>query len=163
MEKQIITLEAIKLVGITARTNNANEMDPAKAKIGQVISKYFGEGIADQIPNRSNPGVTYAVYTEYENEHHGEYTYFFGEAVDHFDDLPESLSTLLIPASSYTKFTTGSGPMPNVVIDAWQAIWQMTSDDFGGNRCYGADFEVYDARAADPQNAILDIFIGITQ
>lgn len=37
----------------------------------------------------------------------------------------------------------------------------MSSDDFGGDRAYVADFEVYDQRAIDPTNASLDIYIGI--
>ena len=37
----------------------------------------------------------------------------------------------------------------------------MTSDDLGGERRYSTDFEVYDERAANPQNAVLDIYVGI--
>jgi predicted transcriptional regulator YdeE len=51
--------------------------------------------------------------------------------------------------------------MPEVVIDAWQKIWKMTSDDFDGDRAYIADFEVYDQRASNPDNASLDIYIGL--
>jgi predicted transcriptional regulator YdeE len=43
----------------------------------------------------------------------------------------------------------------------WQKIWQMTAEEFGGNRSYKADFELYDQRAKDPQNVVLDIFIGV--
>ena len=51
--------------------------------------------------------------------------------------------------------------MPNVVIEAWQKIWQMTEQDFGKPRRFSADFEVYDEQASDPQNATLDVYIGI--
>jgi predicted transcriptional regulator YdeE len=37
----------------------------------------------------------------------------------------------------------------------------MDSVDFGGRRKYIADFEVYDDRAVDPENAAVDIYIGI--
>jgi len=37
----------------------------------------------------------------------------------------------------------------------------MSSNDFGGKRAYQADFEVYDQRARDPNNTVLDIHIGI--
>jgi predicted transcriptional regulator YdeE len=46
-------------------------------------------------------------------------------------------------------------------MNAWQQIWKMSSDDFGGDRAYIADFEVYDQRARDPSNTSLDIYIGI--
>jgi predicted transcriptional regulator YdeE len=40
-------------------------------------------------------------------------------------------------------------------------IWQMTATDFGAERAYRADFELYDQRAMDPANASLDLFIGL--
>ena len=51
--------------------------------------------------------------------------------------------------------------MSEVVINAWQKIWNMSVSDFGGKRAYLADFELYDHRAGDPANAIVDIHIGI--
>ena len=42
-------------------------------------------------------------------------------------------------------------------------IWQMGPSDWPGKRSYIADFEVYDDRAADPSNAVVDIFIGLEQ
>lgn len=54
-----------------------------------------------------------------------------------------------------------SGKMPEVVITAWQQIWEMTPEDFGGNRAYQADFELYDQRASDLANTSLDIYIGV--
>lgn len=51
--------------------------------------------------------------------------------------------------------------MPEVIINAWQQIWKMSVNDFGGERAYIADFEVYDQRASDPANTCLDIYIGI--
>lgn len=53
--------------------------------------------------------------------------------------------------------------MPDIVIQAWQAIWKMTPEDLGGKRTYRADFEIYDQRAQDPQNSVVDIYIGTTQ
>jgi predicted transcriptional regulator YdeE len=52
--------------------------------------------------------------------------------------------------------------MLNVVIDAWQKIWQMTEHDFEGKRTYVADFEVYDGRAANPNKTVVYIYIGIS-
>lgn len=161
MKQELANKSEIKLVGLTARTNNKNEMNPQTSKIGELMGRYWTQNIANQIPNRKNPGVTLSVYTEYESNEHGDYTYFIGEEVSSFEDIPSELQKLTIPAAKYQKFTTSSGKMPEVVIDAWQQIWQMTSEDFDGNRAYIADFEVYDQRASDPANASLDIYIGI--
>ncbi len=161
MQQQLIQLLEIRLVGITRRTNNKAEMDPSTAQIGATIEQYFQQGVSDKIINRNKPGITYCAYTDYENDITGDYTYFIGEAVGSFQDQPEELSSITVPAGSYTKFTTGPGLMPKVCIDLWKKIWAMTSNDFGGKRNYRTDFELYDERAQDPSSTTLDICIGI--
>lgn len=162
MKKELIHRDEIKLVGLTARTNNKNEMNPETGKIGGMVGDFFGNQWASKIAHRKNPGVTLAVYTEYASNEHGDYTYFIGEEVSAFDHIPEGMRTLIIPATHYQKFTTPSGKMPGIVIQAWQAIWKMTPTELGGQRAYQADFEVYDQRAQDPANSVLDIYIGIS-
>lgn len=161
MQNELINKSEIKLVGLKARTNNKNEMNPQTSKIGELAGRFWGQNIANQIPNRKNPGVSLSVYTEYASDEHGDYSYFIGEEVSSFENIPSEFQTLTIPGGKYKKFTTPSGKMPEVVINAWQKIWKMTPDDFGGSRAYIADFEVYDQRALDPATTILDIYIGI--
>jgi len=48
-----------------------------------------------------------------------------------------------------------------VVPETWSRIWAVPKSAPGGNRAYQADFEVYDQRAADPQNAQVHIYVGI--
>lgn len=161
MRKELVTKSEIKLIGLTARTNNKNEMNPQTSKIGELAGRFWSQNIANQIPNRKNPGVTLSVYTEYDSNEHGDYAYFIGEEVSSFENIPSEFQKLTIPVAKYQKFTTLSGKMPEVVINAWQQIWKMTLNDFGGERAYIADFEVFDQRASDPTNASLDIYIGI--
>jgi len=161
MKKELVNKSEIKLVGLTARTNNKNEMNPQTSKIGELAGRFWSQNIASQIFNRKNPGVTLSVYTEYDSDEHGDYTYFIGEEVNSFENVSASFQKLTIPAATYQKFTTSPGKMPEVVINAWQQIWKMSVNDFGSERAYVADFEVYDERASDPANASLDIYIGV--
>lgn len=161
MRKELENKPEIKLIGLTVRTNNKNEMYPQTSKIGELMHRYWSQNIAAQISNRKNPGVTLSVYTEYDSNEHSDYTYFVGEEVSTLENAPSELQKLVIPAAKYQKFTTSLGKMPEVVINAWQQIWQMSANDFGGERAYVADFEVYDQRASDPANTSLDIYIGI--
>ncbi len=163
MRKTTLTLSEIKLAGIKIRTNNANEKIPDKAKIEKTLKHYFGSHLPAKITGRLQPGTTYCVYTEYDKDAQGDYTYFVGEAVDTFDGLDASLSQLILPASPYQKFECGPGPMPSVCIEAWQQIWQLSQADLGGERSYRADFEVYDERASNPSNTSLDIYIGLKE
>lgn len=160
MKKELIQKPEIKLMGISTRTNNKNELTK-DAKIPQMWMRYLSENISSMIPNRKNPGVTFSVYTDYENNENGEYTYFLGEEVDSLDNEPKSLKQLIIPKSTYQKFTTSTGKIPDVVIQAWQQIWKMSPKELGGKRLYQSDFEIYDERSHNPENAVADILIGI--
>ncbi|MEI7580951.1 MAG: GyrI-like domain-containing protein [bacterium] len=167
MQKTIITSPQKTLVGITVRTNNKNEADwqNGTAKIFPCVKRYFHEQLASQISHRVNPGTTLCAYTEYESDHTGDYTYFIGEEVSSVDvaALPEGFKVIAVPAQHYAKFTTAPGNMPEVLRDAWFAIWKMSEADFGGKRSYGVDYEVYDERsaAADHKGLVIDILIGI--
>lgn len=162
MKKQKTELSEIILVGLSARTNNKNEMNPETSKIGQLTSHYWGNQVSNNIQHRAKPGVTYSVYTNFESDENGDYTYFVGESVESLDDQDlTQFESMTIAKSEYQKFTTEAGKMPDVVISAWQKIWSMNENDFEGKRKYIADFEIYDEKAVDPNNSIVDIYIGI--
>lgn len=160
MKQTTVKLKAMKLIGISMRTNNKNEIDPKTGKILSCVQRYFHQALAENIPHRTKPGTTICAFTNYESDHNGDYTYFIGEEVESFDNCPADLETLVIPEQTYTKFTNGPAPMPEVVREPWFKIWQMSEKDLGGKRNYLADFEVYDERAADHNNIVLDIYIG---
>ncbi len=161
MKKIIEELPEIKLVGITARTSTALEFDPKTAQIGKIMQRFFTENLQDKILYKKNPNKIYAVYTNYESDENGAYTYFLGQEVTAFENQSDIFQTLVIPNQDYAKFTSNPGEMPEVVINMWQNIWQMKESEMGGKRNYIADFEVYDERSSDLNNAIVDVFIGI--
>ncbi|MGC0371795.1 MAG: hypothetical protein DGJ47_000496 [Rickettsiaceae bacterium] len=163
MEKAYDSLNEIKLIGLSTRTSNIAESDPSSAKIGDTIMQYIKENIGSKIVNNKNPGILYCAYTNYENDEHGEYTYFVGEEVTSFDNQRVELEKLVIPKQEYVKFTVGPGAMPDVCINAWQQVWSLNEKDFGGSRNYIADFEIYDHRAKDPSNTVFDLYIGINK
>jgi len=68
---------------------------------------------------------------------------------------------LEIPAGTYLKLTTDAGAIPFIIINAWQKIWQLFQNDNYGKRLYKVDFEVYDERAKNPQDAIVDLYVGV--
>ena len=47
------------------------------------------------------------------------------------------------------------------MISAWQQIGQMSANDFGGERAYVADFEIYEQRASDLANFSIDKYAMI--
>jgi len=59
MKKEVLHLPELTLIGISARTNNKNEIDPETAKILPIVQRYFHQTLADKIPNRIKPTTTY--------------------------------------------------------------------------------------------------------
>lgn len=163
MKHTVIEVPEVKLIGIHTRTNNNNEADAQTARIGPCVMEYFHKQLFNQIPSRATPGITYCAYTGYESDQHGDYTYFVGEKVDNFDDVPEGFIALTIPSQTYAKFTTNKGPMPDVLIQVWKHIWGLSEKDMGGKRSFQADFELYDQRASDHTSVEVDVFIGIEE
>ncbi len=160
MQRRMISVPEIKLVGVSVRTSNQLEFNPVTSQISMTIEEFFSRNL-DSIPNRVDTDTTFCVYTEYESDFNGPYTYFVGQEVESFDGSPEEFVRLVIPSQTYAKFTNGPGVMPTVCIEAWQEIWTMDQDNLGGTRRYAADFEVYDERAIDSSNTTVDIYIGI--
>ena len=159
MQPNLVTRPATGVIGLEARTANRLEADPSTARIPGLWQRFFSEHVPEQIPNRSGSGAWMAVYTNYEGDVTGEYSLVLGAEVASFDEVPEGLTPVAIPASRYLVFSA-QGPMPQAVIETWGSIWSHFSKDSEHQRAYTADFEVYDQRfqSANPE---VDIFIAI--
>jgi predicted transcriptional regulator YdeE len=72
------------------------------------------------------------------------------------------MSSRRIVPGAYAVLTTDQGPLIEVVQAEWKKIWAMKPAELGGKRAFQTDYEVYDARSANPQNAQVEIHIGIT-
>jgi predicted transcriptional regulator YdeE len=155
-----VTQEAgFTVIGISARTSNAKEMT-AQGVIGKQWARLMQEDLLSKIPKKADQNIV-AVYTDYASDKNGEYTYILGAKVTSDKDIPVGMVAKKIPAGRYAIFTSDKGPAPKVVPELWMRINSLPSSATGSNRVYGADFEVYDQRAADPQNIQMDVYVGI--
>lgn len=159
MKPNVIEQHEFTVVGIAARTTNAKEATP-DGVIGKQWDRFFKGGILEKIPNKADSNIV-AVYTDYASDKDGEYTYVLGAKVNSAANVPAGMVSKKIPAGHYVIFTTDKGPGFQVVPKAWQRIWAIPKSEPGGNREYKADFEIYDQRAADPQNAQVDIYVRV--
>jgi predicted transcriptional regulator YdeE len=159
MAPQLVTKESFSIVGIETRTNNAAEFGP-NGKIGKLWERFYKDHVLEQVPNKNRPGEILAVYTNYESDHHGDYTLIIGASVSSVEKVPEGMVVRTIPEQSYAKFHSGKGKMPGIVVETWKRIYGQRADQPGGDRSYTFDFEVYDNRAQDPTNSEVDIYIA---
>ena len=156
---KIVEEKEFTMVGISTRTMNAKEMS-GKGVIAQQWDRFMKEGLLSKIPNKVDSNIL-AVYTDYESDANGAYTYLIGARVSSTDGVPAGMVAKKIPAGRYAVFISEKGFVGKVVPETWSRIWAVPKSAAGGNRAYQADFEVYDQRAADPQNAQVDIYVGI--
>jgi predicted transcriptional regulator YdeE len=159
LHSHVVQQEGFTVIGISARTNNARETATDGA-IGKQWARFMQEGILAEIPNKVDHSIV-AVYTDYARDHNGDYTFVLGAKVSSSANVPEAMIAKKIPAGRYAMFTSDKGPGPKVVPALWMKINSLPKSAIGGDRAYRADFEIYDERAADPQNLQVDVYVGI--
>lgn len=156
---RLIQEREFTVVGISARTTNAREMSD-EGVIGKQWARFIRDGLLDTIPNRADSNLV-AVYTDYESDHNGAYTFILGAKVSSAASVPSGMVAKRVPAGKYAVFTTERGPVEKVIPESWAHINSLPKSAPGGDRTYQADFELYGPGAADPRNAQVDIYVGI--
>jgi predicted transcriptional regulator YdeE len=151
-------LPGFLISGIEARTTNANE-GTADGVIPRQWQRFFQEDILSKIPGRIGTNI-YALYTDYASDRNGEYSFVIGAMVKEGTSAPAGLVAKRVVGGQFAVFTSDQGPLPKVVPGAWQKLWKL-EDEGNLKRAYKTDFEIYDQRAQDPQNAQVDIYIGL--
>ena len=141
-----------EVIGITIKTCNRNNQ--AMHDIGMAWARFMQEELMCKIPNKVAPAI-YALYYEYEGDHMEPYSYMIGCPVEPGTEAPKGFKKVTIPAGEYSKFTA-KGKMPEMIGEKWQQIWQTEMP-----RSYIVDFEIYDERAHNPEDAIVDIYVGV--
>lgn len=150
--------KSFNVVGLAVRTNN-NAEATGQGEIPKLWQRFMQQNVAANIPNRADQDLL-AVYTDYESDQTGEYTYLIGARVTSTADIPAGLTLKEIPAGSYAILQSDTGPLQQVMPKIWTQIWSMSAKDLGGQRAFKADYEVYPP-GFDPQNAQITLHIGL--
>lgn len=143
-----------KLVGLQLEGKTTNENNQSSKDCGNLWQKFEKDNIFDLIPNKLSSKV-YAVYFDYEKDETKPFSYFIGCEVGEKSEVPENLQSLEIPSQTYIK-VTAKGVMTGCITEAWEEIWASDIP-----RKYGFDFEVYDERSWDWNDAEVDIYVSV--
>jgi predicted transcriptional regulator YdeE len=154
-----ISEQPFYVAGFSTRTNNANETS-GHGEIGKLWQRFYQENLAARIPDRAD-GATLVVYSDYASDEKSDYSYLLGARVTSIDHLPAGMSYKKIEPGPYAVLTTGQGPLVEVLQAEWKKIWATQPVGLGGRRAFRTDYEVYDNRSANPQNAQVEIHIGL--
>ncbi len=146
-------IEAFKLIGLKLNGKTTNENGQSGVDCGNLWQQFERDNFADRIPGKLSDEV-YAVYFDYDGDHTQPFSYFIGCKVKIHAEAPQGMSSLIVPAGNFSK-VIAKGTMPDCVADSWKNIWDSETD-----RTYEYDFEVYDQRSKDWNNAEVDIFVS---
>ncbi|WP_459209592.1 GyrI-like domain-containing protein [Aquimarina rhabdastrellae] len=150
-------IEPFKVIGITVRTTNEN--GKAAQDIPALWNRFVKEKLVRQIPNRIDDTV-YGMYTDYESDYKGYYTTIIGCKVSELEEIPEGMEGKSFEGGMYIKITGKGDLNQGVVFNEWMKIWEMDKEL---NRSYTVDFEVYDQRAQNPNDAEVDILVAVKE
>lgn len=149
----MIQKPSFQLIGISIRTTNENGQ--SANDIPALWEKFMSEALIEKIPNRVNDTL-YCIYTNYEKDHTKPYTTILGCQVENLNEIPEGMIGKTFEEANYQKFTAKGNLMQGAVFNEWTRIWNAEIP-----RTFIADFEVYDEKSHNPEDAEVEIFIGV--
>ena len=95
---QTVSLEKKTIYGLSTRTNNKDEFDPKKGKIGKLHHDFD----ANVTVNYQEGARVYALYYDFDSDMHGDYSVLAG--TDAVSSSKVTLEEVVIPAGNYMVF-----------------------------------------------------------
>jgi len=146
-------IPARTVVGIARRTTGA---DGRRTKdLMAAWAAVLRTNASAKIKNRAVPPIMYAVYSDYETDWRGAFSYLIGCGVTRAGTVPEGMEVRKIPAQTYAVFSA-KGQMPDEVLAIWSMVWLSDLP-----RTYTFDFEVYDSRFTRPKAREVDVCVAV--
>ena len=137
-------LGAFSVTGLSVRTRNSDEMNPATARIGELWERFFSQSWERRLPARGDTDDRiFGVYSGYESNEHGAFDVTAGVAVPPPVAPVAGAVQVTVLEGRYLVFT-GQGAMPQAVIETWGEVWRYFAQNPGIRRCFGTDFEAYE-------------------
>ncbi len=142
-----------KVIGIKITTTNENSQ--SAIDIGKLWERFLSERIIDKIPNKVDNSIL-SIYTNYQGDHTKPYDVILGCKVKSIGKLEEGMIAKSFEGGEYVRFISKGNLSQGVVYNTWEEIWNAKI-----NRSFLADFEIYGEKAQNPENAEVEIFVGI--
>ena len=156
MEPTFVANASFPIIGIELSTTTRDGLN--FIEIPQFWEKVLGKGQIAKIPDRKSPDTILGICMDFESD--GSFSYVIGAEVASTENTPDDMVCRTIPDAKYAVFTA-RGKMPDSIQDVTKYIYQkwLPSSEF--QRANSADFELYDERFDDEENAEVDIYVPI--
>jgi predicted transcriptional regulator YdeE len=156
MKYKTIIKESFPIIGMELRTTTENGKNFDEIPI-------FWENVQknsylDQIPNKKYDGIVLGICMGFESD--GSFSYIIGAEVKNLIQHPAGMVCKTIPAARYAVFTA-CGMIPKSIQDTFKYIYQEWLPNSEYRRGASAEFELYDDRSHNGDNAEADIYIPI--
>lgn len=149
--------QGFDVIGLGLRTTNKKTIE--HGTISHLWQRFFNESVATTIDNKIDAAII-VLYYDFEHGKDGSYTVVIGCRVSSLDTIPAGMTSHHVPAQTRTIFTSTQGAISHIAFDLWKNIWAL--EDAGSlYRTYQTDYEVYDERSHDSENAVMEIHIGV--
>lgn len=148
-----VKVEPFLIIGISVRTTNENNQ--AANDIAGLWTKFMGENVLEEIPNKIDNTV-YSIYTDYESDHTKPYTTLLGCKVTSLHSIPDGMIGKSFDGGNYVKLSAKGDLMKGLIVNKWTEIWGADLD-----RAFTADFEVFGEKAQNPNDAEIDFLIAV--
>ncbi|MBU0891676.1 MAG: GyrI-like domain-containing protein [Gammaproteobacteria bacterium] len=143
-------IPAFHISGVSVRTSNRDEMDPATARLGALWDAFFSQSWERKLPSAGHHRRIFGVYSAYESNEQGAFDVTAGVSAqapsdenDGAPSAPDAPRVVSVEAGHYLVFH-GQGTMPQMVIDTWGEIWRYFAANPQVQRRFATDFEAYD-------------------
>ena len=156
MEPVIVSKQSFPIIGVELRTTTGEGRN--FIEIPQFWEKILQKGSIAKIPDRKSPDVVLGICLDFESD--GSFSYIIGAEVNSTDNTPDDMVCRTIPAAQYAVFTA-RGNMPDSIQDVTRYIYQKWLPKSEYHRANSADFELYDDRFENAENAEVDIYVPI--
>lgn len=152
-EPRLIRIDNFYVAGLSVRTINRDEFNPATARLPALWQRFFTAGFVDNIPEQTPGSPIFGVYSDYESNATGHYTVTAGVKSELQSTTPMH-STITIPSGDYLVFEN-QGMIPQIVVETWQRIWTYFESQEKYIRHFNTDFEMYKS------DGHIAIYIGV--
>jgi predicted transcriptional regulator YdeE len=114
-----------------------------------------GEGVIGKMWSSGAPAGSpvVALYSEYESDKDGEYTYLLGRKMGEDETVPHEMAHRRVLGGSYLQLPFVGPVSPEAVVGLWRQVWELEGEG-KIRRAYQTDFELYG-------EAGFDLYVGV--
>lgn len=129
-------VEKLMISGISATTNKQNELNEETAKVPALWQEYEDNNIYGKTLNKASDSSFYVFYNNYTDADNGDFDVTLGV------EVTKPKKSVSIESKRYLVFTK-QGELPDIVMEAWQDVWEYFDGNPEYERTFQTDFEKY--------------------